>query len=372
LTLFPFRERRFETRKRTFDANIIVGKKDVSLISMAKENKGRLFPQLRRALITGTGSSVPEKVLSNADLEKLVETSDEWITTRTGIKERRLVSEGQTTASLSLEAARIALQNAKLDAKDLDLIICSTITPEMVCPSTACFVQDGLKAGNCGAFDLAAACSGFTYGVSTASSFISSGQADHVMVIGAETLSNITDYTDRSSCILFGDGAGAVVLSVQDNTDKGVLYSNMSSDGSYWKTISCQAHGSRYPITQPLEDPKHKYLLVNGRETYQTAVRTIVDLIEKAYEVCGITSDDVAKIIPHQMNARIIESVSKRLGVSDDKMFVNIQKYGNTSAASIPIALDEALRDGHIKEGDLIVLVAFGAGLTWGINLIQL
>jgi len=339
---------------------------------MDTANKGRIFPKDRRALLRGSGSAVPEKILSNADLEKLVETSDEWITSRTGIKERRLVSEGQTTASLSLEAARLALEDAQLDATDLDLIICGTITPEMVCPSTACFVQKGLKAGTCGAFDLSAACSGFTYGMSTASAFISSGQADHVMVIGAETLSNITDFTDRSSCILFGDGAGAVILSAQENTDQGVFYSNMSSDGSCWQTISCQAHGSRYPVTKPLEDPKHKYLLVNGRETYQTAVRTIVDLIEKAYEVCGITSDDVAKIIPHQMNARIIESVSKRLGVCEDKMFVNIEKYGNTSAASIPIALDEALRDGHVKEGDLIVLVAFGAGLTWGINLIQL
>lgn len=339
---------------------------------MTADNKGRLFSRQRRALLAATGSALPEKVLSNSDLESMVDTSDEWITTRTGIKERRLVSDGQTTASLSLSAAQKAIENAKMDPEDLDLIICGTITPEMVCPSTACFVQNGLGIGHCAAFDLAAACSGFTYGISTASAFISSGQNENVLVIGAETLSNITDYSDRSSCILFGDGAGAVVLRAVEDTDKGVIYSCMSADGSYWQTINCQAYGSRHPVTKPLPDPKHQFLMVNGRETYQTAVRTIVDLIEQAYVACGITSDDVARIIPHQMNARIIESVTKRLGVSDDKMYVNIEKFGNTSAASIPIALDEAVQNGHLAEGDLIILVAFGAGLTWGINVIRL
>ncbi len=302
----------------------------------------------------------------------MVETSDEWITTRTGIKERRIAANGETTASLSLSAARKALEAAKLSPDDLDLIICATITPEMVCPSTACFVQKGLGAAGCAAFDLAAACSGFTYAVSTAASGIASGHNDNVLVIGAETLSRITDYSDRTSCILFGDGAGAVVLSAEENTDSGVIYSSMAADGSSWDTIFCEAFGSRNPVSQDLEDPGKKFLVVRGRETYQTAVRTIVDMIENVYRTCDICSSDIAKIIPHQMNARIIESVAKRLGVTDEKLYVNIDKYGNTSAASIPIALDEAVRKGCLKTGDLVILVAFGAGLTWGVNLIRL
>ena len=339
---------------------------------MIKPSNGRMFHRAKRAIVKGTGSSVPEKVLSNLDLEKMVETSDDWITSRTGIRERRVVANGETTASLSLQAARTALDAAGVLPDDLDLIICATITPEMVCPSTACFVQDGLGARNCAAYDLAAACSGFTYSMSTAAAFIASGQCDHVLVIGAETLSTITDYTDRTSCILFGDGAGAVVLSAEEDSDAGLIYSSMAADGGSWETIACQAYGSRNPVGNGLDDPQKKFLYVKGRETYQVAVRTIVDMIEQVYATCNISSVDVAKIIPHQMNARIIESVAKRLNLPEDKMFVNIGSYGNTSAASIPIALDEAVREGHVQKGDLVILVAFGAGLTWGINLIKL
>ncbi len=335
-------------------------------------NSEKIFTNQRKAIIASTGHAVPGKVLTNADLEKMVETSDEWITTRTGIKERRIIDDGQTTASLAIEASKVALADSGITASDLDLIICATITPEMVCPATACVVQDGLGGSHCAAFDLAAACSGFTYGVSTAASFIAAGHNENVLVIGAETLSTITNYEDRSSCILFGDGAGAVVLRAEENTDAGLLYSSMSADGSYWKTISCEAYGSKNPVSQKLEEDHLKYLVVNGRETYQVAVRTIVELIENALKACDIGLDDVASIIPHQMNARIIESVAKRLGVGEDKFFVNIDKYGNTSAASIPIALDEAIRNGHVNKGDLVVLVAFGGGITWGINLIRL
>ena len=339
---------------------------------MTKSFDGRLIDRRRRAIIRGAGSAVPRKVLNNHDFEAMVETSDEWITTRTGIKERHICVNGETTATLSLQASRLALQAADVKAEDLDLIICATITPEMVCPATACFVQQGLGTGPCAAYDLAAACSGFSYAVSTAAACIAAGLNDHVLVIGAETLSKITDYTDRSSCILFGDGAGAVVLSAQEDTDRGVIYSAMSADGECWDTIFCEAYGSRNPVSRDLEDPSKRFLVVRGRETYQTAVRTIVELIERLYEACDICSSDIARIIPHQMNARIIESVAKRLNLSEDKMYVNIDRFGNTSAASIPLAFDEALREGHLKEGDLVILVAFGAGLTWGVNLIRL
>ena len=338
---------------------------------MAKKTTGRTFPRSRRAVITATGSCVPEKVLSNADLEHMVDTTDEWIATPTGIRERRIAENGETTASLSLVASRQVLERAGMEAEELDLIICATITPEMVCPATACFVQEGLGANGCGAFDLAAACSGFTYAMATGAAFIATGQNNNVLVIGAETLSRITDYTDRGSCILFGDGAGAVLLQAKEDTDDGLIYSTSHADGASWETISCQAPGSRYPINNNLDDPKKYYLNVKGRETYQTAVRTIVDMIEQVYRTCNVNTEDVGLIIPHQSNVRIVESVAKRLNLDVDKFFVNIEKYGNTSAASIPIALNEAITEGHLQKGDLVLLVAFGAGLTWGVNLIR-
>jgi len=334
--------------------------------------KGTLYSQTRRAILAATGRSLPQKILNNADLEKMVETSDEWITSRTGIKERRIITDGQSTASLALEASKRALQAAQISGGDLDLIICATITPEMVFPSTACFIQSGLDNHSCCAFDLAAACSGFTYGMAFAASHIMSGQAETALVLGAETLSNIVDYSDRASCILFGDGAGAAVLKSQENTDRGIIYSSLHADGGDWETLSCHAYGSKHPVGKELDDPKKIYMWIRGRETYQLAVRRIVEMVEEAYEKCGITNDDVAVIIPHQMNLRIIESVTKRLKLPDDKMFVNIDKYGNTSSASIAIALDEAIRNKHLKEGDLVVLVAFGAGLTWAVNVIRL
>jgi 3-oxoacyl-[acyl-carrier-protein] synthase-3 len=325
-----------------------------------------------RALVAGTGSCVPVKVLTNEDFTKIIETSDEWITTRTGIKERHVVQPGESTATLSAEAARRALQDAGMSAQELELIIVATVTPEMVFPSTACFVQDMIGAANAWAFDLNAACSGFVYGLSIAQQFISTGRYKSALIIGAETLTRITNYKDRGSCILFGDGAGAAILKAATKGSQGVMYSTSFSDGSGWEALKCQAYGSRNPVSVPLENPDLVYMDINGREVYHTAVRRIVELVNECLEKCDLQVEDIAMFIPHQMNARIIESVGKRLKFTDDRIFINIDKYGNTSAASIPIALDECRRSGKLKIGDIILLVAFGGGLTWGANVIQL
>ena len=326
----------------------------------------------RRAILAGTGSYVPEKILTNEDLMKIVDTTDEWIVSRTGIKTRHVVSDGETTATLSAEAARRALKDANMAPEELNLIILGTITPEMVFPSTACFVQDMIGAKNAWAFDLSAACSGFVYGLSIAQQFVSSGLYKNALVIGAETLTRITNYEDRGSCILFGDGAGAVILKSASEGPQGVMYSTSFSDGSGWTALNCPAYGSRNPVGKPLADPSMAYMSINGREVYQTAVRRIVELVKECLEKCDLNIEDIAMFIPHQMNARIIESVGKRLKFTDDRIFINIDKYGNTSAASIPIALDECRRLGKLKSGDIILLVAFGGGLTWGANVIQI
>ncbi len=323
------------------------------------------------AVIVGTGSAVPRKVLTNEDFTRIVDTSDEWIVTRTGIRQRHICEASDTTATLSVEAAQKALQDAGLTADQLDLIIVATITPEMVFPSTACFVQDRIHAVNAWAFDLAAACSGFVYALSIAQQFACSGRYQNILVVGAETLSKITDYTDRASCILFGDGAGAVIIQSRKGDSKGILYSNSVSDGSGWTSLNCVAYGSRHPVTQPLADPKMTLMKINGREVYQMAVRRIVEMVDDCLEKCRITIDDINMFIPHQMNARIIESVGKRIGLPAEKIFINIDKYGNTSAASIPIALDDCRKQKRIQPGDIVLLVAFGGGLTWGANVIQ-
>ncbi len=323
------------------------------------------------AVIAGTGSYTPPKKLTNEDLTKLIETSDEWITTRTGIKTRRIAAENETTASLATEAAKKALAEANLDAEQLDLILVATVTAEMVFPSTACFIQDAIGAKNAWAFDLAAACSGFVYGLSVAQQFVASGRYKNVLVIGAETLSRITDYKDRKSCILFGDGAGAVIVQQSKGGSKGIMYSTSGADGSAWQTLNCPAYGSRYPAKETLENPNLIYMQINGREVYQLAVRRIVEMVEECMTSCNLSKDDIRMVIPHQMNARIIESCAKRLGLPDEKLFINIDKYGNTSSASIPIALDECLKEGNINSGDIVVLVAFGGGLTWGANVIE-
>ncbi|HUT28844.1 MAG TPA: beta-ketoacyl-ACP synthase III [Sedimentisphaerales bacterium] len=328
------------------------------------------FPPYR-AVIAGHGSFVPEKILTNQDLASMVDTSDDWITTRTGIKIRHITDDNETTAKLAAEAARRALSVANLDPANLDMIIVATITPEMVFPSTACFVQSALQAKKAWVFDLGAACSGFIYGIAIAQQFLQSGRCKNALVIGAETLTKITNWKDRTSCILFGDGAGAVVLEQTEDGRHGVLYSTMSADGDSWKALNCQAHGSRHPADKKLDDPDKIYMEIHGRQVYQQAVRRIVESVTECLDACNLTLDDVAMVISHQMNARIIESAAKRLNLPDGKMFLNIAEYGNTSAASVPIAFDDCVRAGRIKRGDIIIFVAFGAGLTWGANVIE-
>ncbi len=323
------------------------------------------------AVISGYGSFIPKKTLSNDELSKMVDTTDEWITSRTGIKNRHITNDNESTAFLATEAAKKAIAQANLKAKELELIIVATITPEMVFPSTASFVQLALKAEKAWCFDLAAACSGFVYGLSIAQQFIQSGRFKNALVIGAETLTKITDWSDRASCILFGDGAGAVVLERSDDGRKGILYSTMHSDGNSWEALNCQAYGSRYPSSKKLDDPKKIYMQIKGREVYQQAIRRIVETVNHCLDHCGLNIDDIKMVISHQMNARIIESAVKRLNLPDEKVFININEYGNTSAASVPIAFDECVREGKLKRGDLVILVAFGAGLTWGANVIE-
>ncbi|MHC4432812.1 MAG: beta-ketoacyl-ACP synthase III [Planctomycetota bacterium] len=328
-------------------------------------------PPAYRAVITGHGAFAPARTLTNDELAKMVDTSDEWIATRTGIKVRHITSDNESTAWLATEAAKEALNQACLDAEELEIIIVATITPEMVFPSTASFVQRALGASRAWVFDLAAACSGFVYGLSIVQQFIESGRYKNALVIGAETLTKITDWTDRTSCILFGDGAGAVVLQRSDDGRKGIMYSTMHSDGDRWEALNCKAYGSRYPASRELEDPKMVFMQIKGREVYQQAIRRIVETVNDSLDACGLTLDDVGMVISHQMNARIIESVAKRLALPDEKVFINIHEYGNTSAASVPIAFDECVRTGKIKRGDIIILVAFGAGLTWGANVLE-
>jgi 3-oxoacyl-[acyl-carrier-protein] synthase-3 len=316
------------------------------------------------AIIAGTGSNVPERRLTNDDLAKMVDTNDEWIVQRTGIRERRIAGPGETTASLGTVAARKAIDAAGLEPKDIELILVATITPEMVFPSTACFIGADLGIPGVPAFDMSAACSGFIYALATGANFIKAGQYKNVLVIGSETISRITNYKDRASCIIFGDGAGAVVLQRSNDVNRGVVYGSLHADGSGWEMLCCKP-GSRFPIEEGLLSGRDQFMKIKGREVYKFAVQRFEELIEDAMRKCELTADDVSLIVPHQVNQRIIDSAMEKLGLPPEKAFVNIDKYGNTSAASIPIALDEAWRAGRIKQGDVLVFVAFGAGLTW-------
>ena len=315
-------------------------------------------------IIAGTGSCLPEKRLTNDDLSKMVATNDEWIVQRTGIRERRIVGPGESTATLATTAARNALAAAEMQPSDIDLIIVGTITPEMSFPSTACFVGAALGLKSTPAFDISAACSGFIYTLEAAANFIKAGNYKNVLVIGAETLSRVTDYTDRGSCILFGDGAGAVVLKRSDDPTRGLIYSSLYADGSGWEMLYCKP-GSRFPVDEAMLANRKQYMSIKGREVYKFAVQRFEELIEDAMVKCNLTADKIKLIIPHQVNQRIIDSAMTKLKLPAEKAFVNIDKYGNTSAASIPVALDEAWRAGKISQGDILVFVAFGAGLTW-------
>ncbi len=321
--------------------------------------------------ILGTGSGMPAKVLSNDDIAKMVDTSDEWITRRTGIRERRIVTDGQTTLSLALDASRGALRDAGLSASELDLIICATLTPDHHLPATACQIQHQLGAGTIPAFDLNAACSGFVFGVITAAQFITGGSAGKVLVIGAECLSTITDPQDRSTCILFGDGAAAAVLGRSTCDERGMISCIWGSDGSGDKLIWLPAGGAREPASTRTVNERLHYLRMRGRELYKFAVVRMQELIAETVADAGVSVSDIALIVPHQSNLRIIESACRKLGIPDESVMVNIDRYGNTSAASVPLALHEARRDGRIKSGDLVLLIAFGGGLTWASALMR-
>ena len=318
-----------------------------------------------RAKITGTGSAVPEKVLTNFDLERMVDTTDEWIVTRTGIRERRIASEGEYTSTFATAAAQRALEAAGVTADQIDLIVIGTLTPDYPFPATACLVQQAIKAPNAACFDLSAACSGFIYALSTAQRFIATGGAKKALVIGAEVLSRIVDWTDRNTCLLFGDGAGAVVLEAVEG-DRGVLSTHIHSDGNYWDLLYQKGCGSRNPVSQQALDQRIAYISMQGNEVFKLAVRAMGEVAQEALSTNGLTTDDISLFIPHQANQRIIDSVGKRLSLGADRVYVNLDRYGNTSAASIPIALDEVVRAGRVREGDIVLLSAFGGGLTWG------
>jgi 3-oxoacyl-[acyl-carrier-protein] synthase-3 len=317
------------------------------------------------AAIIGTGCYLPEKILTNDDFAKFLDTSDEWITTRTGIKQRRIAADNQSTADLAFLAAQNAIKDAGIDHDQVDLIIVATFTPEMPLPATACLVQQRLGLNECAAFDLAAACSGFVYALSVASQFIQNGIYKTALVIGAETMSRFTDYQDRGSCILFGDGAGAVVLSANGRTQSGVRYTKMAADGSGWELLNIPSGGAKRPPSAETVQKREHYIKLNGREIYKFAVHKMQLLIEDAMKNCNLGVNDIDLIVPHQVNKRIIDSACRHLGFPAEKVFLNIDRMGNTSAASIPIALDEARREGKINPGDTVLLVAFGAGLTW-------
>ena len=326
-------------------------------------------PQPYKAALRGIGSYVPEKILTNFDLEKMVDTSDEWITTRTGIKERRIAEKGQSASDLGVQAALKALDHAGLKPTALDLIIVATVTPDMLFPSTACAIQHRLGA-QCGAFDLAAACSGFPYALAVANGFIGAGIYRNILVVGSEVLSGFIDWSDRSTCVLFGDGAGAVVVSRFEGSHE-IISTYLGSDGSQGEILQIPAGGSVHPPSEDTVRNKMHYLKMQGSEVFKVAVRTMELAVVEVLKKAGLALSDVDCLIPHQANMRILQAVAERLEFPAQKVFINVERYGNMSSASTVVALDEAVKSGAVKKGDRVVLVAFGGGLTWASTLIQ-
>ncbi|MFZ5590652.1 MAG: beta-ketoacyl-ACP synthase III [Bacillota bacterium] len=322
------------------------------------------MPELRGVKIAGLGMYAPARVLTNQQLQQMVDTSEEWIVTRTGIKERRLAEPEQATSDLALLAARQALQQAGVQPEELDLIIVATNTPDTLFPATACLVQDRLGAKKAGAFDLLAGCTGFIYALVSAAQFVQTGMCRYVLVVGAETLSRIINWQDRNTCVLFGDGAGAALLAPAE-PGRGILASSLAADGSGGHLLSLPAGGSRQPASLATVEAGLHYVHMNGREVFKFAVKAMGDSALEALHRAGLGKEDLDFLIPHQANIRIIEAAAKRLGLCMDKVLVNVDRYGNTSTASVPIALYEAVAGGRIKAGDHVVLVGFGAGLTW-------
>ena len=326
-----------------------------------------------RPTVTAEGGSyVPEKCLTNDDMAKIVDTSDEWIYGRSGIKRRHIAADGEATSDMALKASKRALESAGLRADEIDLVVLTTVNPDMMFPSTACILQAKLGIrNNIPCFDLEAACSGFVYGMEVATRMMQSGVYKNALVVSSEKMSSLIDWTDRSTCVLFGDGAGAAVLSASDKVGVGVIGNVLGADGSDTAMLRMPAGGSLMPTSEQTVKDRLHYLQMDGREVFKHAVKIMQEKALEVLDICNIKAEDVALLIPHQANTRIIESVAKRLKIPSEKVYVNIENYGNTSSASIPIALDEAMRSGRINSGDYVLLVAFGAGLTWGATLLK-
>ncbi len=325
----------------------------------------------RHVAIVGIGSYLPERILTNAELEKMVDTTNEWIVSRSGIRERRIAREDQATSDLAAEAAKRALDKANIKPEDVDLIIVATLSPDMPFPNTACFVQKLIGAKNATCIGLEAACAGFLFAVDAASQYLLTGRFKTALVIGAEKLSTVTDWQDRTTCVLFGDGAGAVVLQARDSGE-GILSTVTGSDGTLNALLNIPGGGSRNPASVQTIEKRMHFMKMEGKEVFKHAVRAMGEAARKALEKAGLTIADVACVVPHQANMRIVEAIRDRLGVGPEKFFINLDKYGNMSAASIPVALDEAVNEGRIKKGDNIVLVAFGGGFTWGAMVVKM
>lgn len=326
--------------------------------------------QARGVSIVGTGSYLPQKILTNADMEKIVDTSHEWIHTRTGISARHIARDDEATSDMSVVAAERALRSAGVQAGDVDMIMVATITPDMVFPNTACLVQNRIGAKRAFCFDVEAACSGFVYGIEIARQFVSSGAIQTALIIGGEKLSSITDWKDRTTCVLFGDGAGAVVMQHREGT-RGIMSSMIGSDGALADLLKMPAGGSRDPASVRSVENRLHYIKMEGREVFKHAVRCMSDACQKALDRCGLSVADVKLIIPHQANMRIIQAIADRLGAPPEKVCVNLERVGNMSSASIPVALDEAVREGRLKKGDVVLFVAFGGGFTWGATVLE-
>lgn len=324
----------------------------------------------KRAAIVGTGHALPQKVLTNADLEHMVDTSDDWIIARTGIKERHIARSDEYTSTFAVEAARQALAAAQVKAEELDLIICATVCPDMPLPSTACLIQAQLGAKKAAAFDLVAACSGFIYSLTVANQFIRTGNAKKILIIGAELLSRYVDYTDRATCVIFGDGAGAAVV-VPSNGDSGVLASRIQSDGNYSESLYIPGGGTQSPASAESLAARLHFIKMKGNELFKIAVRNMCEISNQVLEDVRMMPGDIDLMIPHQANQRIADAVAERLNIPSHKVYGNIDRIGNTSSASIPIALDECIKSGRVKPGDTIMLVSFGAGVTWGATLLK-
>ena len=325
---------------------------------------------MRSAIISGTGCALPERVMTNHDLESIVDTSDEWIVTRTGIRERRIAGEGDRLSTYAIRASQQALDMAGVPASKLDMIICATVTPDMPIPATACFIQTALGAPRCPAFDMQAGCSGFIYALTIAKQFVINGRYDNVLVIGAELLSKFLDWSDRGTCVIFADGAGAVVVSAGE-PPRGILATSIHTDGSMADFITMPGGGTAYPTTEATVREKLHFIKMKGNETFKIAVRAIEEVSREVVQAAGLRTEDIDLFIPHQANTRIIDGVAQRMQIDPAKCFVNIDRIGNTSAASIPIALDEAVRGGRVHRNDILLFAAFGAGLTWGASVVR-